>query len=288
MTTRDITDRKTREAEIQLATRLESLGRLSAGLAHEINSPIQYVGDNARFLSEAYQQLLGLVHRYRELIDSPELTDDERLTKLREAEDAVEFDYLQSEIPVAVDQTLDGIERVATIVRAMKAFSHPGAKEQAPANLGQALMATVTVTRSQVRDVADLRMELADLPPVRCSIADLNQAFLNLIINAADAIEETGRRGTICITTAVDGQDVVIRIGDTGTGIPDDVLPMIFVPFFTTKGVSRGTGQGLPLVRAVIEKAHGGTLQVESRPGSGTTFTIRLPVAGRPERPSDA
>jgi PAS domain S-box-containing protein len=285
MSTRDITDRVAREAEIQQASRLEALGRLSAGLAHEINSPIQYVGDNARFLAEAYQEMLGLVRRYRDLIDSPEpMPWVERLAKIREAEAGIEFDYLQSEIPVAVDQTLEGIERVATIVRAMKAFSHPGDKEQAPADLAEALMATVTVTRPQVSGVADLKIELADLPQVTCHVADLNQAFLNLIINAADAIEETGRRGTIRLTTAVDGNDVVIRISDTGPGIPDDVLPKIFDPFFTTKDVGRGTGQGLPQVRAVIEKAHSGTLTVDSQPGHGTTFTIRLPIAGSQER----
>jgi PAS domain S-box-containing protein len=289
LTTRNITDRKAREAASQQASRLESLGRLSAGLAHEINSPIQYVGDNARFLAEAYQELLGLVSRYRDLIDSPEpMPWTERLARIREAEAGIEFGYLQTEIPVAVDQTLAGIERVATIVRAMKTFSHPGDKEPVPADLSEALKATVTVTRPLVRDVADLEMELADLPAVRCSIADVNQAFLNLIVNAADAIEETGERGTICVTTAVDGSDVLVRISDTGTGIPDDVLPKIFDPFFTTKGVGRGTGQGLPLARAVIENGHGGTLTVDSRPGDGTTFTVRLPIDRRPERAETA
>jgi PAS domain S-box-containing protein len=281
MSTRDITDRKVREAEIEQASRLEALGRLSAGLAHEINSPIQYVGDNARFLAEAWEELLGLLGRYRDLIGSTEpMPWAERLAKIREAEAGIEFDYLQTEIPVAVAQTLAGIERVATIVRAMKTFSHPGDQEHAPADLSEALQATVTVTRPQVRDVADLEMDLADLPPVRCSIAEVNQAFLNLIVNAADAIEATGNRGTIRLTTSVDGGDVLVRIRDTGTGIPDDVLPKIFDPFFTTKGVGRGTGQGLPLVRAVIEKGHGGTLTVETHPGRGTTFTVRLPIEG--------
>jgi PAS domain S-box-containing protein len=281
MSTRDITDRKVREAEIEQASRLEALGRLSAGLAHEINSPIQYVGDNARFLAEAWEELLGLLGRYRDLIGSTEpMPWAERLAKIREAEAGIEFDYLQTEIPVAVAQTLAGIERVATIVRAMKTFSHPGDQEHAPADLSEALQATVTVTRPQVRDVADLEMDLADLPPVRCSIAEVNQAFLNLIVNAADAIEATGNRGTIRLTTSVDGGDVLVRIRDTGTGIPDDVLPKIFDPFFTTKGDGRGTGQGLPLVRAVIEKGHGGTLTVETHPGRGTTFTVRLPIGG--------
>jgi PAS domain S-box-containing protein len=288
LSTRDITDRKAREAETQQASRLEALGRLSAGLAHEINSPIQYVGDNSRFLAGAYQELITLVGRYRELIDSTEpMPWVERLARIREAEAGIEFDYLQREVPVAVGQTLEGIERVATIVRAMKTFSHPGGKEHVPADLSQALMATVTVTRPQVHGVADLEMELADLPLVRCSIADVNQAFLNLIVNAADAIEETGQRGRIRITTAVDGADVLVRISDNGAGIPDDVLPRIFDPFFTTKGVGQGTGQGLPLTRGVIE-GHGGQLTVDSGPGRGTTFTVRLPIDGSMERSESA
>jgi signal transduction histidine kinase len=170
----------------------------------------------------------------------------------------------------------------------MKTFSHPGGREHAPANLNEALTATVTVTRSQVSGVADLRMELADLPPVRCSIADLNQAFLNLIVNAADAIEETGRRGTIRISSEVDGDHAVVRISDDGAGIPDDVLPKIFDPFFTTKDVGRGSGQGLPLVRTVVEKGHGGTLTVDSEPGIGTTFTLRLPICRDTEQSRSA
>jgi PAS domain S-box-containing protein len=288
LSTRDITDRMVREAEIEQASRLEALGRLSAGLAHEINSPIQYVGDNSRFLAEAYQELITLVGRYRELIDSTEpMPWTQRLAKIREAEAGIEFDYLQKEIPVAVDQTLEGIERVATIVRAMKAFSHPGDKEHIPADLSEALMATVTVTRPLVSSVADLEMDLAALPLVRCSIADVNQAFLNLIVNAADAIEETGLRGKIRITTAVDGGNVLVRISDNAAGIPGDVLPRIFDPFFTTKGVGQGTGQGLPLALGVIEKGHGGQLTVDTGPG-GSTFTVRLPIDGRTERPESA
>jgi PAS domain S-box-containing protein len=281
MSTRDITDRKAREAASQQASRLESLGRLSAGLAHEINSPIQYVGDNARFVADAYRHLHRVLCEYRKLADAAGSTDlEERLAAVRQAETGIEFDFLEAEIPLALEQTLEGIERVATIVRAMKTFSHPGGKEQAAADLNEALAATVTVTRAQVGGVADLCMELADLPPVICDIAELNQAFLNLIVNAADAIEDTGRRGVISLSSALDDDHVIVRISDTGGGIPDDVLPKIFDPFFTTKDVGRGSGQGLPLTRAVVE-GHGGTLAVDSRQGRGTTFTVRLPANGR-------
>jgi PAS domain S-box-containing protein len=284
---RNVTDRRAREARFQEESKLESLGRLSAGLAHEINSPIQFVGDNARFLAEAYQGLIRIVLFYRGLLDSTDsLSWEERRAQMRQAEEGIEFDYLQTEIPSAVEQTLHGIERVATIVRAMKTFSHPGHKEQVPADLNEAIAATVTVTRHQVNSVADLRLELSELPPVRCNIADLNQVFLNLIVNAADAIADTGEPGVITVATALDGDHVTIAISDTGGGIPDDVRPKIFDPFFTTKDVGKGSGQGLPLVHAVVHEGHGGTLTVESTVGVGTTFTMRLPLDGKPHAPA--
>jgi PAS domain S-box-containing protein len=285
---RDVTDRRAREAQSQQDSKLESLGRLSAGLAHEINSPIQFVGDNARFLAEAYQDLIRIVLFYRGLLDSPDpMSWDERRARMRVAEEGIEFDYLQTEIPSAVEQTLHGIERVSTIVRAMKTFSHPGHQEQVPADLNEALTATVTVTRHQVNSVADLQLELGELPPVRCNIADLNQVFLNLIVNAADAIADTGEPGIIGVTTALDGNHAVIAISDTGGGIPDGVLSKIFDPFFTTKDVGRGSGQGLPLVRAVVQEGHAGTLTVDTAVGTGTTFTIRLPINGKPRPLAD-
>jgi signal transduction histidine kinase len=166
----------------------------------------------------------------------------------------------------------------------MKTFSHQGHQEQVPANLNEALAATVTVTRHQVSEVADLVLDLADLPPVRCNMADLNQVFLNLILNAADAVEETGRRGVITVATELDGAEVVVRVSDTGVGIPDDVRPKIFDPFFTTKGIGRGSGQGLPLARGVVHEGHGGTLEVESVAGEGSAFSVRIPVDGLAEK----
>jgi two-component system NtrC family sensor kinase len=278
---RDIGEQKSRDAEFHQESKLESLGRLSAGLAHEINSPIQFVGDNARFLEEAYEELIRVVGVYRGLLDtSNPIGWMERQERVREAEASIDFDYLQKEIPSAVEQTLEGIERVSTIVRAMKTFSHPGHKEQVPADLNEAVAATITVARHQINDVADLDVQLAELPPVRCNIADLNQVFLNLIVNAADAIEETGQRGLITVTTAVDGADVVVQITDTGGGIPEDVRSKMFDPFFTTKDVGRGSGQGLPLARGVVQEGHGGSLSVESVLGRGSTFAVRIPIGG--------
>jgi two-component system NtrC family sensor kinase len=280
---RDNSDYKIRETEFHQESKLESLGRLSAGLAHEINTPIQYVGDNARFLEEAYEELIRVVEVYRGLLDTSKAIGwAERQERVREAEAGIDFDYLEKEIPSAVEQTLEGIDRVSRIVRAMKTFSHPGHEDQVPADLNEALEATVTVSRHQVSGVAELTMELADLPPVVCNIADLNQVFLNLIVNAADAIEETGSRGAIGVSTAVDGDDVLVRVSDTGGGIPEDVRAKIFDPFFTTKDVGRGSGQGLPLARGVVQEGHGGSLTLDTVVGEGTTFTVRLPIGGRP------
>jgi PAS domain S-box-containing protein len=282
---RDVTGERVRDLLADQDSKLESLGRLSAGLAHEINSPIQFVGDNTRFLASAYEDLIRIVLFYRGLLDSDApIGWEERLARMQVAEEGIEFDYLQTEIPTAVAQTLEGIERVSTIVRAMKTFSHPGHKEQVPANLNEALEATVTVTRHQVSSVADLECEFGNLPPVRCNIADLNQVFLNLIVNAADAISDTGEPGVIRLTTALDGANVVVSVSDTGGGIPDDIRLKIFDPFFTTKDVGRGSGQGLPLARAVVHEGHGGILTVDSTPGIGTTFTVRLPVDGLPRQ----
>lgn len=282
LTARDVTFEKGYDPHGDQESKLESLGRLSAGLAHEINSPIQFVGDNARFLAAAYEDLIRIVRFYRGLLDSAApIGWEERLARMQVAEEGIEFEYLQEEIPSAVAQTLEGIERVSTIVRAMKTFSHPGNKEQVPADLNEALEATITVTRHQVSSVADLDVDLAQLPPVRCNIADLNQVFLNLIVNAADAISETGVPGVIRVSTRVDGDHVLVSIADTGTGIPDDVRKRMFDPFFTTKDVGRGSGQGLPLVRAVIHEGHGGVLTVDSTVGSGSTFTVRLPIDGK-------
>jgi PAS domain S-box-containing protein len=280
----DITERQAREVEAQHLQKLEALGRLSAGLAHEINTPIQFVGDNARFLAESYEAMLKLVLTYRRILDtsSGAISWYERQELVQEAEAEADVDYLAEEVPTAVRQSLEGVERVASLVRAMKTFSHPGTSGQAPADLNEALRATMTVARNQIRYVADPVLDLGDLPPVVCNIADLNQVFLNMVVNAADAIQEKGDHGTITVVSRRDGDEVMITISDTGAGIARDLQRRIFEPFFTTKKVGRGTGQGLALARAVICDQHGGTLTLTSEPGVGTTFTIRLPIVGRP------
>ncbi len=279
----DITERKSREVETQHAQRLESLGRLAAGLAHEINTPIQFVGDNTRFLAQSCEAMLKLILTYRSMLDvgAGALSWPERQDVISQAEEEADVNYLSEEVPSAVTQSLDGVERVASLVRAMKTFSHPGRDAQAAADLNEALEATLTVARNQIRYLADVDLRLGALPPVTCHVADLNQVFLNMVVNAADAIEDTGSRGRITVETQVDGDDALITISDTGAGIPEAIQRKIFEPFFTTKDVGRGTGQGLSLAWAVVVDKHGGALSVTSQVGVGTTFTIRLPIAGR-------
>jgi PAS domain S-box-containing protein len=281
----DVAERHAREMEAQHLQRLEALGRLAAGLAHEINTPIQFVGDNTRFLAECCETLLALLLEYRTMID-PEAAPvawAERHDRIHRAEVDAEVDYLAVEVPSAIQQSLDGVERVASLVRAMKTFSHPGTGTQSPADLNEALRATITVAHNQFRYTADAELDLGELPPVTCNVGDLNQAFLNLVINAADAIEETGEQGTITVSTRLEGEDAVIAIADTGVGVPEHLQRRIFEPFFTTKQVGRGTGQGLALVRAVVDR-HGGRVSLESQPGVGTSFTIRLPIHGKPDQ----
>jgi PAS domain S-box-containing protein len=280
----DISERHARAVEAQHAEKLEALGRLSAGLAHEINTPIQYVGDNARFLADSYESMLKLIIAYRLFAHDPAVKQIPTRSReaVEQAERDVDIDYLMEEIPPAIQQSLEGVERVATLVSAMKAFTHPGHESQAPADLNAALRSVVTIAYSQVKFIAELACEFQPLPEVTCAIGDLNQVFLNILLNAADAIEDKGSdRGTITISTEHVGENVVVRIADTGQGIPEDLRLRIFEPFFTTKQVGRGTGQGLALAGAVIER-HAGTITVDSTVGVGSTFTVTLPIAGRP------
>jgi len=271
-------DRARMEVELRMAQKLESVGQLAAGIAHEINTPIQFVGDSLHFLKDSFDDLDRLIAVYRDACAT--ITDDPALhARLEEAEEDVDLAYLQERVPAACVRTLEGVERVASIVRAMKEFAHPQT-EQAPADLDRALATTLTVARNEYKYLADVETYFGEIPHVVCNLSDLNQVFLNLIINAAHAIEDVGaERGTITIRTAVEGDTAVVSVGDSGAGIPDEIRSRIFDPFFTTKAVGRGSGQGLAIARAVIEKHHG-SISADSTVGEGTTFTIRLPLGG--------
>jgi PAS domain S-box-containing protein len=282
----DISARKQMEMELRQAQKLESVGQLAAGIAHEINTPIQFVGDNARFLKDGFKELEALLGEYRSLRRDVENGRAPRDTAARilELEQDLDVDYLSEEIPRAIGQTLDGVERVATIVRAMKDFAHPNGKEQAAADLNQALQSTLTVARNELKYVAEVETDFGQIPPVVCHVGDMNQVFLNILVNAAHAIADvvgrTDRKGKITVKTAQENDAVLITISDTGPGIPEAIRSRIFDPFFTTKEVGKGTGQGLTIARSIVVEKHGGSLNFESEVGRGTTFSIRLPIRG--------
>jgi len=284
----DITERREIENQLRQSHKLEAVGQLAAGIAHEINTPAQYVGDNTRFVQECFQTILRAFATYEELIKASKsnLVTPELLERIDRAFQADDLDYLVTEIPIALKQSLDGVERIRKIVGAMKEFSHPGSKEEAPSDLNRAIESTVTVARNEWKYVADVNLDLdPGLPSVVCFLSDFNQAVLNLLVNAAHAIgdvvkQHPGTKGTIIVSTREIADQVEVRVSDTGGGIPEDIRSRIFEPFFTTKGVGKGTGQGLSVVYGTVVKRHGGTVTFETEIGKGTTFIIRLPLAG--------
>jgi PAS domain S-box-containing protein len=281
----DVTERNRLEIELRHSQKLEAVGSLAAGIAHEINTPVQFVGDNLRFLHNAYTDLNKVREKYQRLREAAAADGDadKRLAEeVTETERAVDVDYLMEEIPKAIEQSLDGVTRVATLVRAMKEFAHPEGKEKAAADINEALRSTLIVARNELKYVAEVETELGSVPPVVCNVGELNQVFLNLLVNAAHAIADTkkltGGKGLIRVRTWTEADAVLISVSDTGCGIPETNHDKVFNPFFTTKAIGRGTGQGLAIARAIVVEMHGGTLTFESEVGRGTTFYVRLPL----------
>jgi two-component system, NtrC family, sensor kinase len=292
-TVEDITRRKQTEAEshaleLQLrhAQKMESIGQLAAGIAHEINTPTQYIGDNTRFVQDAFGDITRLVGEYDRLFSAAEAgaVTPELLGAVRAAAATADMAYLSAEIPKAIQQSLDGVSRVTHIVRAMKEFSHPGTTEKTAVDLAKTIQSTVTVASNEWKYVADLVTEFDPaLPPVSCLPGEFNQVILNLIVNASHAIADVvgdgaNGKGMITVSTRLDGDCAEVRIRDTGTGIPEKARAKVFDPFFTTKAVGKGTGQGLAIAHNVIVEKHGGTIHFETETGKGTTFVIRLPL----------
>ena len=289
----DVTARRQTEVHLRAAQKMESIGELAAGIAHEINTPTQFVGDNLQFLQQTWGELepaLDVLSRAAERVGaqtppSPSEAD------LQDALAATDLAYAREEVPQAIAQSLDGVKRVADIVRAMKAFSHPDTNSKAAVDLNHAIETTVTVARNEWKYVADVRTELdPTLPPVPCLPGEINQVLLNLLVNAAQAIGavdggQSESKGTITLRTRQVDDDAEVRVEDTGQGVPGDLQARIFEPFFTTKEVGKGTGQGLALAHNVVVKRHGGQIWCESAPDGGATFVIRLPLT---EAPGDA
>jgi PAS domain S-box-containing protein len=285
----DVTERKQLQEQLLQAQKLESVGALAAGIAHEINSPTQYIGDNVRFLKDAFLELKSLLANYERLLSAAKnnALSSETVQEVWEAVKCIDTGYLLDEIPKAIDQTLEGVTRVSTIVGAMKEFSHPDIKEKVPLDLNRAIGSTITVARNEWKYVAEMETEFdSSLPPVLCLPGEFNQVILNLLVNAAHAIADVARKGgpamgKIKVQTLNCLAWAEIRIQDTGTGIPEKVQNRIYDPFFTTKEIGKGTGQGLAIARSVVITKHGGTIRFETEEGKGTTFIIRLPYDGK-------
>jgi signal transduction histidine kinase/DNA-binding NarL/FixJ family response regulator len=278
---RDISAFKQAQRDALQASKLASVGQLAAGIAHEINTPIQYIGDNLGFLSDAFQTLAALLDQAETLLR--EGGDDAALARLQRAKDLADADFLLANIPEATRQSLEGTSQVARIVLAMKEFSHPGEKEKAEEDLNRAIENTLAVSRNEWKHIAKLETHLAaDLPRVRCLGGEMNQVLLNLVVNAAHAIDEArrGADGRITVTTRQIGDMVEIIVEDNGIGMSEDVRSQIFDPFFTTKKVGKGTGQGLAICQDVVVAKHGGRITVDSLPGRGSRFAVLLPIGG--------
>ncbi len=280
----DVSDRKELERELRIAQKLEAVGQLSAGIAHEINTPIQFVSDTNRFLDNAFADLQVVLDAYAELLAAEQqgAVTPELIRRVEEAEEIADIEYLRARIPDAFVRSFDGIQRVAKIVSAMRAFAHPPVPERSLVDINDAVQNTLIVATNEYRYVADVATELGDVPLVECNGSELNQVLLNLIINAADAIADvvgdSGDRGQIVVRTWSENESVLISIADSGSGIPDHIADRVFDPFFTTKEIGRGTGQGLTVSRSLVVERHDGSLTFETCPGEGTTFLVRLPI----------
>jgi len=280
----DISEKKALERRLGLAQKLESVGQLASGIAHEINTPIQYVSGNLGFLQDACGSVAEVLKRYRACAEALRAlaSDSPELVSLQSELGKTHFEDLIHELPESIADSISGVERVANIVGAMKRFSHPDTGGSRLVDVNKAIESTLTITRNEWKYTAEMHAELSpDLPMVFCSPGDFNQVILNVVVNAAHAVAERfqGRKekGAITVRTEEEPGMVHISIADTGVGIPPENLPRIFDPFFTTKDVGKGTGQGLAIAHAVVDR-HGGSILVDSTPGQGTTFHIRLPV----------
>lgn len=291
----DISERKHMEEEralmeirLRQAQKLESMGQLAAGIAHEINTPTQFTGDSIHYLQSSFMDICELLKRYRDLLDR--MKEQHVLAPEAAAMEAcleeMDYEFLIAEIPRALDRSLKGIKRIADIVQAMKEFSHPGSAERTMMDVNRAIENAIIVSKNEWKYVAEMETRLdKDLPMIRCIPGEINQVILNILVNAAQAIEEIlpsnpSEKGRITITTQREEEFIRIDFRDTGAGIPDAVKSRIFDPFFTTKEVGKGTGQGLTIAYNIVVNRHSGKLLFESEPGRGTTFSVLLPAVG--------
>ena len=291
----EIAERKRMETELARAQRLESIGRLAAGIAHEINTPIQYIGDNLRFMERALADLRGLIDASGRLLRGVKegAIAGGLVAEVEAAVRQVGSDDLTEELPKAVREALEGVQSVARTVRAMKAFAQAEGEQKTPIDVGQSIENAIIVCRNEWKNVADVATDFEpDLPLIPCVPGQFNEVVLNLLRNAAQAIAEAVAaagvpKGRITVRARRDAGHVEIRVEDTGIGIPEEIRSRVFDPFFTTRPVGQGTGQGLAVAHAIVVQGHGGTITFDTQTGRGTTFVIRLPLAQKAGEPRD-
>jgi signal transduction histidine kinase len=281
----DVTEARRLVREMAQGQKLESVGRIAAGVAHEINTSVQFISDSVRFVRHALKDVPHALADYRALaadvLSGQDVVDAAR--KAIDTDEAADVDYFLKNAPEALDRALDGIGRVGSIVKSMTEFAHPDTHNKSDLDLNRAIKSTLNMARNEYKTVAEIVTDFAELPAIHCHAGDFNQVILNLLLNAAHAISDvvdgTGTKGRITVRTRAIGDYVEISVSDTGAGIPESVRGRIFEPFVTTKAVGRGTGQGLALSRGIVVEKYRGSLHFETETGKGTTFYIRLPVS---------
>ncbi|MFO7816979.1 MAG: PAS domain-containing sensor histidine kinase [Thermodesulfobacteriota bacterium] len=281
----DITEFKIMQGQLGQAQKLEAIGQLAAGIAHEINTPSQYVSDNLHFLGDAVQSIQNVISHMRDIYaEVKPCLPTERVQETEKLFEQTDLDFFMDEIPLALKQSSEGMERISKIVLSMKQFAHPGDEEKTYLDLNAIIKNAVTVTRNAWKYDAEMKLDLQEnVPEIKALRGGINQVLLNIIVNAADAIKDKGRegdeRGVIKISTRLVSEMVNLVVSDTGTGMPEEVRERIFEPFYTTKEVGKGTGQGLSIVHSIVVDQHGGNIRVDSIPGEGSTISISLPVS---------
>ncbi len=287
ITFRNLTEKRLQDAKRIHGMKLESIGQLSAGIAHEINTPMQFVASNLDFLRESFDDIMALVQQYqqiRKILEADELLKD-LCTTMTDKEEEIDLEYISDEVPAAFEQTREGVNRVVKLVQGLKGFAHSDSNdEKHSADLNEIIKNALLVCRNEYKYVARLETDFEDIPQVDLHAGDIGQVIVNLIINAAHALEgadQTGQQqGIIRVSTRTDVESVIFSVQDNGKGITEDVRNKVFDPFFTTKEVGKGSGQGLAISRSIIEEKHGGTIDFTTEPGKGTTFTVHLPLSG--------
>jgi two-component system NtrC family sensor kinase len=274
------------QAKLLQAQKLEAIGQLAAGIAHEVNTPAQYVTDNVSFLQRAFDKLLRLLDAHTNLAER--VRSGDATPQAVDAVDAlrasIKLDYLTRQVPRAIEQSLEGLGQISSIVKAMKEFSHPSGAEKQPFDIHDIIESTSIVAKNEWKYVADLQLDFDwSLPPVLLLRNEFSQVMLNLIVNAAHAIAaslpaSSAEKGKIVVSTKAVGLNVEVRVSDNGGGIPEAIRARVFEPFFTTKAVGKGSGQGLAIAYSVIVDKHGGSISFETEEGRGTSFIISLPL----------